>query len=60
MVYDSKKYISNQNVTPETAIQAAIKVTQDEVGYLEKVSNYDLDSKTGNAGDGNYTNTGET
>ena len=56
MVYDSlKKYISNYTVTPEIAIQAAIKVAQDEVGYLEKVSNYNLDSKTGNAGDGNYT-----
>ena len=56
MVYESlKKYISNFVVTPEAAIQAAIKVAQDEVGYLEKKSNYDLDSKTGNAGDGNYT-----
>ena len=56
MVYNSlKKYISNFTVAPEAAIQAAIKVAQDEVGYLEKISNYDLDSKTGNAGDGNYT-----
>lgn len=56
MVYESlKKYISNFVVTPEAAIQAAIKVAQNEVGYLEKKSNYDLDSKTGNAGDGNYT-----
>ena len=56
MVYESlKKYISNFVVTPEIAIQAAIRVAQNEVGYVEKKSNADLDSKTGNAGDNNYT-----
>ena len=56
MVYDSlKKYISNYTLTPETAIRAVIKIAQDEVGYLEKRSDAELDSKTGNAGDGNYT-----
>lgn len=32
-----------------------IKIAEAEVGYLEKESNYNLDSKTGNAGDENYT-----
>lgn len=32
-----------------------IKVAKNEVGYLEKASNYDLYSKTGNAGTKNYT-----
>ena len=32
-----------------------IAVAEAEVGYLEKRSNKDLDSKTGNAGSGNYT-----
>ena len=32
-----------------------IKVAEAEVGYLEKKSNSQLDSKTGNAGRNNYT-----
>ena len=32
-----------------------IKIAEAEVGYLEKASNYNLDSKTGNAGYNNYT-----
>lgn len=32
-----------------------IQIAQAEVGYLEKASNKDLDSKTGNAGKNNYT-----
>ena len=56
MVYDAlKKYITNYVVTPEVAIQTAINIARNEVGYLEKSSNSDLDSKTGNAGYGNYT-----
>lgn len=56
MVYESlKKYISNFEVTSETAIEAVIKIAQEEVGYLEKASLSNLDSKTENAGDGNYT-----
>lgn len=42
-------------VTKEQAINAVIKVAQDEVGYLEKKSNAQLDSKTANAGYNNYT-----
>lgn len=32
-----------------------LKIAKAEVGYLEKASNKSLDSKTGNAGKGNYT-----
>lgn len=32
-----------------------IKIAEAEVGYLEKASNSNLDSKTGNAGSANYT-----
>lgn len=32
-----------------------IDIALDEVGYVEKASNSNLDSKTGNAGSGNYT-----
>lgn len=32
-----------------------IKIARNEVGYLEKASNNNLDSKTGNAGSANYT-----
>lgn len=32
-----------------------IQIAKNEVGYLEKKSNAQLDSKTGNAGQGNYT-----
>jgi hypothetical protein len=32
-----------------------LAIAEAEVGYLEKESNYNLDSKTGNAGDENYT-----
>lgn len=35
--------------------QKVIDIAQAEVGYLEKETNSNLDSKTGNAGDENYT-----
>lgn len=41
--------------TKEQAINAAIKTAQNEIGYLEKKSNAQLDSKTANAGYNNYT-----
>lgn len=37
------------------AIAKLLAVARAEVGYLEKASNKDLDSKTGNAGRNNYT-----
>ena len=36
-------------------IDKLIKVAEEQVGYLEKKSNKDLDDKTKNAGSGNYT-----
>lgn len=35
--------------------QKVLDIALSEVGYLEKATNSDLDSKTGNAGDKNYT-----
>lgn len=32
-----------------------LRIASNEVGYKEKETNYDLDSKTANAGDGNWT-----
>lgn len=42
-------------MTKQKAIQKMISTASAEVGYLEKASNSNLDSKTGNAGYGNYT-----
>ena len=36
-------------------IERVLNIAFNEVGYLEKASNKNLDSKTGNAGDDNYT-----
>ena len=37
------------------AAEKLINIARAEVGYLEKKSNKDLDSKTANAGSSNYT-----
>lgn len=37
------------------SIEKVIELAKSEVGYLEKASAYDLDSKIGNAGTANYT-----
>ena len=42
-------------ITKEQAINAVIKTAQNEIGYLEKKSNAQLDSKTANAGYNNFT-----
>ena len=39
-------------------VTKVIKIAEEQVGYLEKKSNKDLDSKTANAGSGNYTKYG--
>lgn len=39
----------------KAAIDAVISTAEAEVGYVEKKSNSNLDSKTANAGSGNYT-----
>lgn len=36
-------------------VKKLLKIAEGEIGYLEKASNKDLDSKTGNAGKNNYT-----
>ena len=38
-----------------TAVDKLIAVAEEQIGYLEKKSNKDLDSKTANAGSNNYT-----
>ena len=38
-----------------TAIEKLLTIARAEVGYLEKASNTNLDNKTANAGDNNYT-----
>ena len=58
-----KQYLNKQeggnvpmsNVSENQAIDALIACAENEVGYLEKMSNSQLDSKTGNAGTANYT-----
>lgn len=42
-------------MTVEQCIDKVVAVAEAEVGYLEKKSNSNLDSKTGNAGSNNYT-----
>ena len=39
-------------------VTKVIKIAEEQVGYLEKKSNKDLDSKTANAGSANYTKYG--
>ena len=57
-VYNSlKKYFpeGGNDMANDKAINALIKIAEGEMGYLEKKSNSQLDSKTANAGSGNYT-----
>lgn len=57
-VYDSlKKYFpeGENDMANDKAIKALIKIAEAEIGYLEKKSNSQLDSKTANAGSANYT-----
>lgn len=59
-VYDSlKKYFpeegGNEVMANTKAINTLIKIAEGELGYLEKKSNSQLDSKTANAGSSNYT-----
>lgn len=44
--------------TENAAIDAVIRLAEDEEGYLEKRTNSNLDSKTGNAGEKNFTKYG--
>lgn len=53
-VYDAF-HQGGDDMGTETAISKVIKIAEQEIGYLEKKSNADLDSKTANAGSGNFT-----
>ena len=45
----------SDTMNKEKAIDALIATAQAEIGYMEKKSNAQLDDKTANVGDGNYT-----
>ena len=51
----NKTESDGDSMTKNEAIQKVIKIAEGEIGYLEKKSNYKLDSKTANAGSKNYT-----
>lgn len=54
--YDAlKTYFPESEETGMNAIDKLIQIAKNEVGYLEKASNSQLDSKTANAGENNYT-----
>lgn len=55
-VYDAlKTYFPESEETGMSAIDKLIQIAKNEIGYLEKASNSQLDSKTANAGENNYT-----
>ena len=49
------KYVKEHDTSMGISPDKVIEVASGEVGYLEKNSAKDLDSKTANAGEGNYT-----
>lgn len=51
----TNKQEGENKLTKEQVINALIKVAKNEIGYLEKATNAQLDSKTANAGYNNYT-----
>lgn len=51
----TNKQEGGNKLTKEQVINALIAVAKNEIGYLEKVTNAQLDSKTANAGYNNYT-----
>lgn len=55
-VYNAlKTYFPESWETGMNAIDKLIQIAKNEIGYLEKASNSQLDSKTANAGENNYT-----
>lgn len=55
-VYDAlKTYFPESEDKSMNAIDKLIQIAKNEIGYLEKASNSQLDSKTANAGENNYT-----
>lgn len=53
--YRTEKKEEETGMTKTEAIEKVIKIAKNEIGYLEKKSNSQLDSKTANAGSNNYT-----
>lgn len=55
--YNEAKDIAKENtvMTKSEAINVVLGIAEEEIGYLEKKNNSQLDSKTGNAGSANYT-----
>lgn len=51
----TNKQEGGNKLTKEQVINALIAVAKNEIGYLEKATNAQLDSKTANAGYNNYT-----
>lgn len=54
-INNANKQEGENKLTKEQAINALIAVAKNEIGYLEKATNAQLDSKTANAGYNNYT-----
>lgn len=55
-VYNAlKTHFPESEETSMNAIDKLIQIAKNEAGYLEKASNSQLDSKTANAGENNYT-----
>ncbi len=55
-VYNAlKTYFPESEDKSMNAIDKLIRIAKNEIGYLEKASNSQLDSKTANAGSNNYT-----
>lgn len=55
-VYNAlKTYFPESEDKNMNAIDKLIQIAKNEIGYLEKASNSQLDSKTANAGENNYT-----
>lgn len=52
---NSKPQEGGKPMTRNQVINAMLKIAENEVGYLEKKTNSQLDSKTANAGYNNYT-----
>lgn len=50
-----KTYFPESEDKNMNAIDKLIQIAKNEIGYLEKASNSQLDSKTANAGENNYT-----
>lgn len=54
-INNANKQEGGNKLTKEQVINALIAVAKNEIGYLEKATNAQLDSKTANAGYNNYT-----